>query len=79
MVLELDEEYISFRSCSFITHQELPHCRREVSSHSLLLSKEGFATDEESLLVFRIHVDAHLSSIKFFYKLIKNTEGWEAE
>ncbi|GAA6011066.1 hypothetical protein JCM11491_005925 [Sporobolomyces phaffii] len=27
----------------------------------------------------RIHVDAHLSSIKFFYKLIKNTEGWDAE
>ena len=78
MVLELDEEYLSFRTCSFITHQELPHCRREVSSHSLLLSKE-VSRLTKSWLVFRIHVDAHLSSIKFFYKLIKNTEGWEAE
>lgn len=26
----------------------------------------------------RIHVDAHLSAIEFFYKLLRNTEGWEA-
>lgn len=25
------------------------------------------------------HIDAHLSGIRFFYKLIRNTEGWEAE
>ncbi|GAA5905525.1 M20 family metallopeptidase [Sporobolomyces salmoneus] len=27
----------------------------------------------------RIHVDAHFSSIKFYYKLIRNTEGWDAD
>ncbi|GAA5958380.1 hypothetical protein JCM8115_002448 [Rhodotorula mucilaginosa] len=27
----------------------------------------------------RAHIDAHLSGIRFFYKLIRNTEGWEAE
>jgi len=25
----------------------------------------------------RIHLDAHLSTIRFFYKLIQNTKGWE--
>ncbi|GAA5980377.1 hypothetical protein JCM5350_000964 [Sporobolomyces pararoseus] len=27
----------------------------------------------------RIHVDAHISSLKFYYKLIKNTEAWDSE
>lgn len=26
-----------------------------------------------------VHVDAHLSTIQFYYKLIRNTVGWEAE
>lgn len=24
----------------------------------------------------RIHIDAHLSMIRFFYKLIQNSQGW---
>lgn len=24
----------------------------------------------------RIHIDAHLSTIQFFYKLLQNTKGW---
>ncbi|GAA5862369.1 hypothetical protein JCM3774_002494 [Rhodotorula dairenensis] len=35
---------------------------------------KGFHTVNE-----RTHIDAHLSGIRFFYKLIRNTEGWEAE
>ncbi|BGP57601.1 hypothetical protein JCM8202v2_005245 [Rhodotorula sphaerocarpa] len=34
----------------------------------------GFHTINEA-----VHVDAHLSAIRFFYKLIRNTEGWDAE
>lgn len=30
------------------------------------------------LLSLRIHIDAHLTGIRFFYKLIHNTEGWDA-
>ncbi|KAK4701729.1 Gly-Xaa carboxypeptidase, partial [Phenoliferia sp. Uapishka_3] len=40
---------------------------------SLELIKNFHTVDE------RIHVDAHLSSIRFFYKLMRNTEGWKDE
>ncbi|POY76341.1 hypothetical protein BMF94_0537 [Rhodotorula taiwanensis] len=33
---------------------------------------KGFHTVNE-----RTHIDAHLTGIRFFYKLIRNTEGWE--
>lgn len=56
----------------------IPSTRGEFTL-SLYCRKRVSRLTKESLLVFRIHVDAHLSSIKFFYKLIKNTEGWEAE
>ncbi|BGP34581.1 hypothetical protein JCM10296v2_006403 [Rhodotorula toruloides] len=39
---------------------------------SLQLIKDFHTVDE------RIHVDAHLNGIRFFYKLLRNTEGWEA-
>ena len=26
----------------------------------------------------RIHMDAHMSTIKFFHKFIQNTVGWDA-
>jgi len=26
----------------------------------------------------RIHIDAHMSTIKFFYKFMRNSIGWEA-
>jgi Gly-Xaa carboxypeptidase len=26
----------------------------------------------------RIHIDAHMSTIQFFYKLMRNSVGWEA-
>ncbi|GAA5985155.1 hypothetical protein JCM10908_002547 [Rhodotorula pacifica] len=35
---------------------------------------KGFHTINEA-----VHVDAHLSAIRFFYKLIRNTEGWQDE
>ncbi|TNY18491.1 hypothetical protein DMC30DRAFT_51975 [Rhodotorula diobovata] len=40
---------------------------------SLELIKAFHTVDE------RIHIDAHLSGIRFFYKLLRNTEGWQAE
>ncbi|BGP00603.1 hypothetical protein JCM10021v2_004291 [Rhodotorula toruloides] len=39
---------------------------------SLSLIKDFHTVDE------RIHIDAHLNGIRFFYKLLRNTEGWEA-
>ncbi|BGP42648.1 hypothetical protein JCM10449v2_006660 [Rhodotorula kratochvilovae] len=39
---------------------------------SLELIKAFHTVDE------RIHIDAHLSGVRFFYKLLRNTEGWEA-
>ncbi|KAL8277506.1 hypothetical protein RQP46_010061 [Phenoliferia psychrophenolica] len=38
---------------------------------SLELIKNFHTVDE------RIHIDAHLTGIRFFYKLIRNTEGWK--
>lgn len=45
---------------------------------SLTLSRTSRQTDPCSAFS-SIHIDAHLSGIRFFYKLLRNTEGWQAE